>query len=96
MSLFVVKHEHAAEACPAGDPQMGPMLAQHVSHEGAEKFGLTLHGEGVIDGGHTLYLILDAADKSSVDAFMGPFSNFGSVEVLPASPCEVVVKRAAC
>ena len=31
MSLFVVKHQHGAETCPAGDPQMGPMLLQHLS-----------------------------------------------------------------
>jgi hypothetical protein len=96
MSLFVVKHQHAAETCPAGDPQMGPMLAQYVSGPNAEKFGMKLHGEAVISGGHTLYLILDAAEQGKVEEFMGPFSQFGSVEVLPASSCEQVVARAAC
>jgi hypothetical protein len=96
MSLFVVKHQHAAEVCPAGDPQMGPMLAQYVSGPNAEKFGMKLHGEAVISGGHTLYLILDASEPAKVEEFMGPFSQFGSVEVLPASSCEQVVARAAC
>ena len=31
MSLFVVKHQHSAETCPAGNPQMAPFLVQHVS-----------------------------------------------------------------
>ena len=96
MALFVVKHQHSAETCPAGDPQMGPMLAQYVSATNAERFGMTLHGEGVVNGGHTLYLILDAAEQGKVQEYMAPFSQFGSVEVLPASSCEQVVSRAAC
>jgi uncharacterized protein DUF3303 len=96
MPLFVAKHQHSAETCPAGDPQIGPMLAQHVSHGNAEKFGLSLQGEAVIDGGHTLYLILESQDQGRVEEFMVPFQNFGSVEVLPASRCEAVVARASC
>ncbi len=96
MPLFVVKHEHSAATCPAGDPKMGPMPAQHVSASNAEKFGLTLRGEGVINGAHTLYLILEAAGPADVEQFMSPFQQLGSVEVLPASHCEEVVKRAAC
>ncbi len=45
---------------------------------------------------HTLYLILEAADPPDVDQFMSPLQQLGSVEVLPASHCEEVVKRAAC
>ena len=96
MSLFVVKHQHAAETCPAGDPQMGPMLAQHVSAGNAEKYGLAIRGEAVIDGAHTLYLIVDAPDQQKVTEYMAPFGQMGSVEVLPASSCEQVVARAAC
>jgi hypothetical protein len=96
MALFVAKHQHSAEVCPAGNPQVGPMLAQHVSHGNAEKFGLTLQGEAVIDGGHTLYLILESEGRGQVEEFMAPFQNFGTVEVLPASRCEQVVARAAC
>jgi len=96
MSMFVVKHQHAAETCPAGDPQMGPMLAQYVSAANAEKFGLKLEGEAVINGGHTLYLILHAPEQGKIEEYMAPFANFGSVEVLPASSCEQVVARAAC
>jgi hypothetical protein len=96
MSLYVVKHQHSAEVCPAGDPQIGPMLSQHVSSTNAEQHGLNLHGEAVIDGGHTLYLIVDAPQKETVDRFMAPFSQMGSVEVMPASSCEAVVSRAHC
>lgn len=96
MALFVAKHQHSAETCPAGNPQIGPMLAQHVSEVNAEKFGLGLRGEAVIDGGHTLYLIVESEDQERVEAFLAPFQNFGSVEILPASRCEQVVARASC
>ena len=96
MSLFVVKHQHSAETCPAGDPQMGPMLLQHLSKPNAAEYGIEIHGEGVIDGGHRLFLILDAQDPEQVTQFMAPFAMAGSVEVLPASRCETVVARAGC
>ena len=96
MSLFVVKHQHSADACPAGDPQMAPFLQQHVSPPNVEQHGMTLHGEAVIDGGHTLYLILDSPDQGRVEEYMAPFEQVGSVDVMPASSCEAVVARAAC
>ena len=97
MPLFVVKHQHPAESCPAGHPQMGPMLLQHVApSNAAEKFGVNIHGEAVVDGAHTFFLIVDAPERQQVDQFMAPFSQAGTVEVLPANPCEVVVSRAAC
>lgn len=96
MSLFVVRHEHAAETCPAGHPEMGPMLVQHVSPENAKQFGITVHGDAVLDGKHTFYLILDAAGEEKVKEFMAPFYQAGSVEIWPASSCEQVVERAQC
>ena len=72
------------------------MLAQYVSAPNVQQSGMTLHGEGVVNGGHTLYLILDAPDQANVEQFMAPFQQVGSVEVLPASTCEQVVARAAC
>jgi hypothetical protein len=96
MSMYVVKHQHSAETCPAGHPQMAPMLVQHVSQPNADGYGITIHGEAVIDGGHTLYLIVDSDDQANVERFMAPFAQAGSVEVLPASRCEQVVARATC
>lgn len=96
MSLYVVKHQHDAETCPARDPNIAPMLAQHVSAQNVSQHGLNLHGEAVIDGGHTLYLIVDSPDEETVAQFMAPFAQMGSVEVQAASSCEQVVDRAAC
>jgi hypothetical protein len=96
MPLFVVRHTHEAEACPAGHPEMGPMLLKHVSPQNAAGFGVTVQGEAVLDGQHTFYLILAADDEAKVQQFMTPFSQAGAVEVWPASTCEQVVERAQC
>jgi hypothetical protein len=96
MSLFFVRHQHSAETCPAKDPEAGAMLLQHLSPANALKYGIDIHGDAVLDGKHTLVLVLDAQDKSQVEAFMQPFSQAGPVEVFPASHCEAVVERAGC
>jgi hypothetical protein len=96
MSLFVVQHKHAAETCPAGHPEMGPMLLKHLSPKNAAGFGVKIHGDAVVDGQHTFYLIVDAADEAKVKDFMTPFSQAGSVDIWPASSCEQVVERATC
>jgi hypothetical protein len=96
MALFVVRHQHPAERCPAQDPQMGAMLLDHLSEQNARKHGLDIQGEAVIDGQHTLYVILEAEDQAKVDDFMRPFSMAGSVEVMRASPCADVVARRGC
>lgn len=96
MSLYFVRHQHAPETCPAKNPEMGQMLLQHLSKANARKFGIELHGEAVLDGQHTLVLILEAEQREYVEQFMTPFAQAGSVEILPASSCEVVVERAGC
>lgn len=96
MALFVVRHQHEADRCPAGDPAMGMMLLQHLSPANAVASGIQIQADAAVDGGHTLFLIMDAADQETVNKFMEPFAHFGTVEVLPASPCEVVVSRGSC
>ena len=96
MSLYFVNHKHTAETCPAKDPEMGQMLLNHLSRMNARKFGIDLQGEAVLDGQHTLALILEARDKETVEKFMQPFAMAGSVEITPASSCEAVVARAGC
>ena len=96
MSLFVVRHEHSANACPAMDPQTAPMLLAQLSVENATKYDVEVQGQAVVDGGHTLYLILNAPDKNQVEGFMSMFAQVGSVEVLPSNSCEFVVARLGC
>ncbi|MGE5250970.1 MAG: DUF3303 family protein [Bacteroidota bacterium] len=96
MSLYFVRHQHAAENCPAKNPEMGEMLLQHLTEKNARKFGLDLRGEAVLDGQHTLVLIVEAEDPEYIDNFMQPFAMAGSVDVFPASTCEAVVERRGC
>ncbi|MCS7312068.1 MAG: sulfite oxidase [Acidobacteria bacterium] len=96
MKLFVVRHQHEAARCPARNPEMGVMLLQHLSAANAEKHGIRIHGEGVLDGQHTLFLILEAEDDAAVRQYMAPFAQAGTVDVWPASPCETVVTRREC
>ena len=96
MPLYVVQAKHDAEKCPAGDPQMGPMLVSHVTKENAAKMGVTLHSDAIIDGGHTIYLIVDAASEEPIKHFMTPFSQMGTVEIWPSSSCARVVSRGTC
>jgi hypothetical protein len=96
MSLFVVQHQHAAERCPAGDPQMAPMLLKHLSAENTRQHGITIQGEAVVNDAHALYLIADAPSQERMQQFMAPFAQVGSVEVLPASSCETVIERGGC
>ena len=96
MSLFVVRHQHNANTCPAKDPEMGAMLLKHLSPSNARKFGITIKGDGVIDGKHTLFMIVEAEEPIAVENFMQPFKQAGPVEVWAASECEAVVARAGC
>ncbi len=96
MALYYVRHQHTAETCPAKNPEMGQMLLNHLSRMNARKFGIDLQGEAVLDGQHTLALIMEAKDQTSVEKFMQPFAMAGSVEISPASSCEEVVARAGC
>ena len=96
MALFVVKHEHSAETCPLGDKEMASMLLQLLSPPNASKFGVDIHASAVLDGRHTLQLILDAGDSAKVQEFMAPFSQMGTVVITAANSCETVVDRGRC
>jgi hypothetical protein len=96
MSLYFVRHQHTPETCPAKDPAMGEMLLNHLSRMNARKFGVDLQGEAVLDGQHTLNLIMEAKDKGSVEKFMQPFAMAGTVEITQASSCEAVIERGGC
>src|SRR5215470_19814216 len=74
MALFIARHEHAAERCPAGDPRMGPLLLAHLSTGSASRQGVTIKAEAVVNDAHTLYLIVDADSREQLDRFMTPFA----------------------
>ena len=96
MSLFVARHQHAAETCPAKDPAMGQMLLDHLRAASAQKHGVTIHSEAVLDGQHTFYLIAEANDRTRLKEFLQPFAMAGSAERWPASHCTAIVERGGC
>ncbi len=96
MALFIAQHQHAADRCPAKDPRMGVQLLQHLSAENAAKSGIKIHGEAVATGKHRLYLILEAPNEETLKRFLQPFGQAGTVEVLPAASCELVVDQGGC
>jgi DMSO/TMAO reductase YedYZ molybdopterin-dependent catalytic subunit len=96
MGLFIVRHQHEPDRCPAGYPDLGGRLLTYLSRPSVRQQGVEVKGEAVVSGEHTLYLILEAADATVVEAFLGPFRQAGVVEVLPASTCARVVASGGC
>ncbi|WFU47713.1 sulfite oxidase [Sinorhizobium terangae] len=96
MPLFIVRHQHSPEACPARDPAMGAMLLNHLSRPSAARNGVAIKGEAVVRGAHSLFFIAEAADEAVLQAFLTPFRQAGEVEVMPASTCAEVVASGGC
>ena len=87
MALFVVRHQHPAERCPAQDPYVGAMLLNQLSRPNVRQHGVEIQGEAVVQGEHTLYMIVEAGDEGGVREFMRPFEMAGSLDIYPASTC---------
>ena len=96
MPLFIVRHQHAADGCPAQDPLMGASLLNYLSRPNVRKFGVQIQGEAVVQGEHTMYLIVEAADEAGLRAFMQPFQAAGSLDIYPASTCVRTVANGGC
>jgi DMSO/TMAO reductase YedYZ molybdopterin-dependent catalytic subunit len=96
MALFVVRHVHSPDKCPAQDPYRGAMLLNHLSRPSVAEFGLKIQGEAVVKGEHTMYLIVEASDEHQLQKFLAPFEGAGNVEVYPASTCSGVVAAGGC
>jgi DMSO/TMAO reductase YedYZ molybdopterin-dependent catalytic subunit len=96
MALFVVRHQHPPERCPARDPALGAALLKHLSRPNVRQHGVEIRGEAVLKDGHTAYFIVEATDERSLRAFMQPFEMAGSVEIFPASTCAGVVAVGGC
>jgi DMSO/TMAO reductase YedYZ molybdopterin-dependent catalytic subunit len=96
MALFIVRHQHAADQCPAADPYVGAGLLNYLSRPNVRRLGVQIQGEAVVRGEHTMYLIVDADDEARVREFMQPFQAAGSVAIYPASTCARVVASGGC
>src|SRR5258708_15173096 len=96
MPLFILHHQHDSERCPAQDPYMGSAVLNHLSPASVHQHGVQIHAEAVVEGEHSLYLIVDAADERRVRDFIKPFEACGTVNVYPASSCAKVVASGGC
>jgi DMSO/TMAO reductase YedYZ molybdopterin-dependent catalytic subunit len=75
---------------------MGAMLLNYLSRPSVRQRGVRIQGEAVVQGEHTLYLIVEASDESTLRAFMQPFQMAGSLDIYPASTCARVVASGGC
>jgi len=96
MALFVVRHHHSAERCPAQDPFLGAALLNYLSRPNVRQHGVQIRGEAVVQGEHTVYFIVEAVDEVGLRAFMQPFQEAGSLDIYPASTCARVVASGGC
>ena len=96
MARFMVRHAHPPERCPARDPYEGAKLLNHLSRGNVARFGVRIHGEAVVKGEHTLYMIAEAADESQLRRFLAPFDKAGSVDIFPASTYAAVAASGSC
>lgn len=87
MALFIVRHQHDADRCPATEPFAGALLLNYLSRPNVRSHGVEIRGEAVVEGEHTLYMIVECGDAGRVREFMEPFAQAGSVDVYPASTC---------
>lgn len=95
MPLFVARHRHPPQTCPAA-PLWASLLLAHVSAATAARHGVAIQAEALLDDAHELLLIVEAADRAHVERFMGVFARWGSVQVLPACSAEAAVARGGC
>ena len=96
MPLYFVRHQHLPERCPARDPVAAQALLDHLDRGNAQRLGVSVHAEAVLDAKHVLVIIAETEDMSFLDDLMAPFRQAGTVEISAASTCETVVARHGC
>jgi len=96
MALFIIRHQHEAERCPAQNPYGGSALLNHLKRANARQQGVQIQGEAIVQGEHALYLIVESADEERVRSFIKPLEMAGSVDVYPASTCARVAASGGC
>ena len=78
--LFVVTHEHAAEACPADNPTM---VVQTIDEKHISECGVKVLGAYVAPAEHMLYYIIEADDYSQVVRYLRPLMFIGAADIVP-------------
>jgi hypothetical protein len=96
MGLFIVRHQHQDDRCPAKDPDMGARLLNHLSRATVRQHGVELKGEAVVQDEHALYMIIEADAEDRMRRFLDPFTQVGTLDIFPASTCARVVASGGC
>lgn len=96
MSVFVVRHQHRPESCPASDFTSGAQLLNHLSRTNAARHRVRIHGEAVLQGAHTLLVIAEATTEEELISYLSPLAEVGSLEVELAATCASVVASGGC
>jgi DMSO/TMAO reductase YedYZ molybdopterin-dependent catalytic subunit len=95
MRLFVVRHQHSADHCPAADFATGAGLLNHLNRANALRQGVRIRGDAVL-AAHTLVMIAEAESEDVLREFLRPFEAAGTVSVESASTCARVVAGGGC
>lgn len=96
MALFIIRHQHEPDRCPATDPATGATLLNLLSRPNIRKHGVSIQGEAVVRDQHTLYMIVESRDEAQLREFMQPFALAGSLDIYPAATCASVVAKGGC
>jgi DMSO/TMAO reductase YedYZ molybdopterin-dependent catalytic subunit len=72
------------------------MLLNHIGRANARAHGLSIQGEAVLDGEHSLLLIVEAETEQGLREFMAPFADAGTVEIKGATTCAGVLAVGGC
>lgn len=96
MPLFIVRHQHDADRCPALDPFNGATLLNHLSRPNVARHGVKIQAEAVVRSEHTLYMIVESVDEARIRQYMQPFQMAGSLDIYPAATCAGVVSSGGC
>lgn len=96
MSIFVVRHQHRPESCPAKDFTFGASLLNLLGRTNAARHGVRIHGEAVVQDTHTLLMIAESNSEEDLLRFLSPLAQAGTLEVERAASCARVVANGGC
>ena len=95
MPLFVARHRHLPGDCPVS-PGRGALLLSRISAEVAACYGVTIQAEALLEGEHTLLLVVQAASPRAVRRFLAFLPGPDDLQVETASSAEEAVERGGC
>lgn len=93
MPLFVARHRHRPEDCPAA-PGRGLLLLARVSAAAAARHGVIILAEALLEEEHLLLLVVQAPGPQAVRRLLAFLPS--GLQVLPACTAEQAVQRGGC